>query len=249
MALLAVDIGNTSTALGLFAGRRLVKRHRFPTAVTSMPVIRLALLRLGVGRGTAVAVASVVPRLDATWRNACRGLALATPLFVTARLELGVAVSYPRPATIGADRLANASEAFARFGAPAIVADFGTAVTFDVISPDGEYVGGVICPGLLFATDYLADRTALLPRIDMAGRVPRVGRNTEEAMRIGARVGYRGLVREIFTHLQRTTGPATLCATGGNARLALAGIGLPLRFDSDLTLKGIRRIYTLNDRK
>lgn len=245
--ILAVDVGNTNTKAVLFSKGRIVRRASLPTDNTTPTAILKAVRPLlKSDRMEGVAVASVVPNVDAAWKKASHQLCGRKPLFVSAALNLGVSVAYPKPALIGADRLANASEAFARFGGPAIVADFGTAVTFDVLSIRGAYEGGVICPGLLFATDYLADRTALLPRIDLAGRIGGVGKSTEEAMRIGARIGYRGLVREIFAYLQEQIGQSTLCATGGNAKLALHGIKLPIIFDPDLTLKGVHRIYMLN---
>jgi len=170
------------------------------------------------------------------------------PLLVHHRLRLGVGVDYPKPSTIGADRLANACAACDLFGSPVIVADFGTAVTFDVIARGGTYVGGVIAPGLSMMTDYLAEKTALLPRVKLRGRCPGVGRSTAGAMRIGARVGYRGMVVEIVKHVKEAMGETdvALCATGGFARWALQGSDMPFHFRPDLTLYGLGRIYELN---
>jgi type III pantothenate kinase len=144
--------------------------------------------------------------------------------------------------------LANASAAEARYGAPVIVADFGTALTFDVVSAEGAYVGGAIAPGLPLMVDYLAEKTALLPRIRLTGRCAGVGRSTPGAMRIGARIGYRGIVREIVGYLTDSMGgkKPRLCATGGYARWALAGLDLPFEFDRNLTFHGLIRIYGLN---
>jgi type III pantothenate kinase len=167
---------------------------------------------------------------------------------VNHRLRLGVTIAYPHPATIGADRLANASAAAAFYGVPVIVADFGTALTFDIVSRRGAYIGGVIAPGLPLMTDYLAERTALLPHIALEGRLQRIGRSTVAAMRIGALVGYRGMVREIVAHIQRgmSERQVTLVATGGYAARALRGIGFPITIDPDLTLKGLIHIRSLN---
>ena len=166
---------------------------------------------------------------------------------VSHKLELGVKVDYPKPASIGADRLANACAAADRYGVPVIVADFGTAVTFDIVSAEGAYVGGVIAPGLPLMTEYLYERTALLPMIHLKGPHGIVGRSTTEAMRLGAKVGYRGMVHEIVAFLQRGFHKRfKLCATGGFARWALEGINLPFKIDQDLTLYGLSRIYDLN---
>ena len=137
------------------------------------------------------------------------------------KIALGVGIDYPRPETIGADRLANATAATALYGSPAVVVDFGTAVTFDVISADRKYIGGVIAPGLNAMTDYLHKRTALLPRVTL--REPRcaVGRSTAEAMRSGAVYGYRGLVAEILRQVVKEIASTRkvhyLIATGGDA--------------------------------
>jgi type III pantothenate kinase len=193
-------------------------------------------------------MASVVPSLNGVWQSCLTKVAGMRPLVVSDRVELGVSISYPAPETIGADRLANATAAAARYGAPVIVADFGTALTFDVVSAECAYVGGVIAPGLPLMTEYLAERTALLPEIELKGRCPSVGKSTEGAMRIGAHVGYRGIVREIVTYLESRLDMkgARLCATGGFAGWVLAGLDIPLAFDRNLTLFGIGRIHELN---
>ena len=162
--------------------------------------------------------------------------------------ELGITIDYPKPATIGADRIANACGAVVRYGAPAIVADFGTALTFDVISRSHTYIGGVIVPGLPFMTDYLAEKTALLPRVKLHGVRGAVGRSTVSAMRIGAKVGYRGMVREIVGSIRKQIGPGgvSLVATGGQARWALADSDMPFKFAPDLTLFGLNVVYGLN---
>ena len=191
---------------------------------------------------------SVVPSANRTWMRHLREASGSEPVAVSHKLRLGVRISYPAPATIGADRLANACGAVNRHGTPLIVADFGTALTFDIISSAGSYLGGVIAPGLPLMTDYLAEKTALLPRIQLRGPYGKIGKTTVEAMRIGAKVGYRGMVREIVGYL--TTGlklkRIKLCATGGYARWALDGIDMPFRFDPHLTLYGLGRLYELN---
>ncbi len=163
-------------------------------------------------------------------------------------MDLGIKVTYPRPETIGADRLANACGAAARYGTPAIVADFGTALTFDVISRSEGYIGGVIAPGLPLMFTYLAEHTALLPKIDLAPVRRSVGKTTEEAMRLGAKWGYRGMVREIVAELKKSIGPGRvhLCGTGGFAGRVLQGMKPVMTVDKDLTLYGLGRIFELN---
>jgi type III pantothenate kinase len=248
-AVLAVDIGNTSASAGLCVGKRVVGVRHAPTR-SSEAELRRMLAAVCKGRGVVGAVvASVVPAETPRWAEVVRRVVRREPLRLTHRLELGVRIDYPSPGRIGADRLANASGAVARYGAPVIVADFGTALTFDVIARGGTYVGGVIAPGLPLMTDYLLERTALLPHVELRGRIERVGRSTVGAMRLGAKVGYRGMVREIVLHVRKGRGlkDARLVATGGYARWALAGLDLPFTVDPTLTLYGLGRVFRLNE--
>jgi type III pantothenate kinase len=183
---------------------------------------------------------SVVPRVNAAWRRLVRRELGCPLLTVHAGLAMDVAVDYPDPASIGADRLADACGGVRRYGAPLIVADFGTALTFDVVTPDRRYVGGAITPGLPLMTDYLYERTALLPRVELAGSCPRLGRSTQQAMRIGAQIGYRGIVREIVAYLRGSLRcDFKLVATGGYAGWALKGSGMDFVIDPELTLFGL----------
>ena len=248
MNCLVVDIGNTSTSVGLALGRRIVHVARVERHPASAPKIRSILEKALAGkRVRGSVVASVVPEATPRWTRSLEAVTGKQPLVVTHGLELGIEVDYPAPVTIGADRLANAGGAVARHGSPVIVADFGTALTFDVVVEKGVYVGGVIAPGLPLMTDYLAEKTALLPRIRLAGRCHRVGRSTAGAMRIGAHIGYRGMVREIVNYLtEQWRTPFALCATGGFARWALDGLDIPFCYDPNLTLFGLSRIFALN---
>jgi type III pantothenate kinase len=250
MACLAVKIGNTSVAAAVVRGKRVGRVFRVATATRDIDVAVQSLRKAlqGAGDVEGSAIASVVPRLTPIWATALRQILGAGPLVVRTTLNLGVALRYPKPKTLGADRLANAAGAFARYGAPAIVMDFGTATVFDAIAPDGAFVGGVIVPGLPLMTEYLHSRTALLPRVAPAGACPAVGRSTRSAIRIGMQVGYRGLIRAIVAHLRSGKGmrQARLCATGGYARQALRGMALRHTRAPDLTLFGIARIWELN---
>ncbi|MBU4201212.1 MAG: type III pantothenate kinase [Kiritimatiellae bacterium] len=257
-AIIVVDIGNTSTSFALAREGRIVGITRLPTHGPNRPMIRRCLAELTRGcRIQGAAVCSVVPAQNRLWIRELKRLTGRIPLRIHHRLKLDVAIDYPRPATIGADRLANACAATERYGTPVIVADFGTALTFDIISRNRAYIGGIITPGLPLMTDYLADRTALLPRIRLSDEGKRavpfqrqrvIGKSTEQAMIIGARLGYTGMVREIFSRLKQSLQEPRirLCATGGYASWALAGSDIRVSIDPDLTLYGISRIYDLN---
>ncbi len=245
-----IDIGNTSTSLGLVEGRHLVRLGRMPSREGREPAKILARLRrLSGARGMEDAVlCSVVPALNAAWTRVLARQCGRPPIVVGHRTRMNVRVDYPHPATIGADRLANAVAGWERYHSPVIVADFGTALTFDVITGDGRYVGGVIAPGLPLMTDYLAERTALLPHIGLGGRFGAYGRSTREAMRVGAMVGYRGMVREILEHIKTGLDDQRVhfCATGGYAARAVAGLDVPVEILPHLTLEGLMLIRELN---
>ncbi len=245
-----VDIGNTSTSVALARNGKITRLLYRPTAKLLGPRGAANMLRKAAGRDRidGSVLCSVVPKASRAWRAEMRRLFSKAPLVVSHRLNLGVKVRYPRPETIGADRLANACGAAARHGCPVIVADFGTATTFDVVSKDNAYVGGVIAPGLKIMTDYLYERTALLPRIELAGTCGAIGKNTAGAMRIGAKVGYRGIVREVIRHLAAGMGArkVKLCATGGYARWIVEDMDMPFTIEPDLTLYGLSRIFELN---
>jgi type III pantothenate kinase len=190
----------------------------------------------------------VVPELTSFWQKRLEEATGLPPLVVTNQIQLGMGISYPDPSSIGGDRLANAVGALTEYGSPVIVADFGTALTFDVIDPQNNYVGGAIAPGLNFMTDYLADRTALLPRITIRGKCPPIGTTTEGAMRLGAIMGYSGMVERVVRHLrsQPQASGASLCLTGGSAELIGEHLEVDFVLDPELTLKGLQRIYELN---
>ena len=190
----------------------------------------------------------VVPSLNRTWKRALAGRVSGPVQLVTHWLDLGLPVTYPRPDTIGADRLANACGGVERHGAPLIVADFGTAVTFDVVTRRQGYVGGIIAPGLPLMFSYLHEKTAQLPLIRPARVRGAVGKSTAQAMQAGALWGYRGMVREILRELQRQPAlrTARVCATGGYARWIVSGMREKIVVDQDLTLYGIGRIFDLN---
>ena len=255
MKLVAIDVGNTSTAVGLWSNGRVSRivhvdggtglAHRAQDRAAAFTAAE-ALCALGAER---IAYVSVVPRADAAWRRFAKrqGLPLVRVDHVLFSAASGLALDYPRPETIGADRLADAAAAVDRYGAPVIVCDFGTAFTAAVVTRDLVWRGGVIAPGFPLMRDYLYERTAKLPRMKLGGRCPKIGRSTEEAMRFGALVGYKGMVREIVATLSRNfRTDFTLVATGGFAKWALSGLDMPFTIDPTLTLYGAGLICAEN---
>jgi type III pantothenate kinase len=244
MKLLLIDNSNTRTKFAV-ARRAGEPEHSFwiPTGEISAASLAGALKDLDF---EAAVLCSVVPDKASILEEA---LSARGPLHrISHESPLGIGIDYPRPASIGADRLANGVGVVARHGQPAIVIDFGTAVTFDVISPAPAYAGGVIAPGLGAMGEYLGRRTALLPQIELAEPASAIGKSTTEAMRAGAVIGYRGLVREILAALRsEIAAPAVAVATGGDARLIAAGLPEIDAVDPDLTLAGIdlvgRRVF------
>jgi len=242
--ILAIDIGNTSTGIGRYEDGRVILSRHFRA---EPGVIGEILEDFAPPRGVkGVAMASVVPASDHYWKEAIKDLYDLEPLVVDSACRLGLAIDYPRPERIGADRLANACAAYHLYGAPVVVADFGTALTFDVVSAQGAYIGGVIAPGLPMMFDYLSERTALLPHVEAADVVGAVGKSTEEAMQIGARAGYRGMVKGVLDDICAEIGECSLCATGGYAEWVLAEWDRDIAIIPELTLIELGRIYELN---
>jgi type III pantothenate kinase len=236
---LLVNINNTNTSFALANSRRILRIVKVPTAsVHKIPFGRVDI--------SGIVLSSVVP----TVAKRVRRLLPMPPLVVSASIDLGVGVRYPNKKQIGADRLANAVGVTKLYGAPAIVVDFGTAVTFDIVNARSEYVGGVIAPGLASVTDYLYQRTALLPHITLAEPKSVIGKSTVDAMRVGAVVGYRGLVKEILHALKRQRGmrKAVVVATGGYGDLMAKKIPEIEHVNPLLTLEGLRFIYLRNCR-
>lgn len=240
---LLLDVGNTHTHVGLGGPRSLRTLGDIPTSAWSEGTAP-SLLEPLLPRRTPVSVCfcSVVPKVSPILTLWAGRRLEATPLQLTPHTLRGVGVDYPNPETIGQDRLANAVAARHHYGAPALVVDFGTAVTFDVVNRAGDYVGGIIAPGLSAMTDYLHEKTALLPRIRIRNPRRVVGRNTEEAMLSGAVFGYRGLVRGLIIELRGELKVRRLpvVATGGYARLIARGLPEIEAVVPGLTLEGLR---------
>jgi type III pantothenate kinase len=240
---LLIDVSNSFVKLAFATTEKIGTSHRVPTSKLTANALRRILRGHKVGT---IVVSSVVPT-----RNKAISAAAGTArvLFLNPKLDLGVGIDYPQPRSIGADRLANAAAVAQLYGAPAIVVDFGTAVTFDVVSAAGDYVGGVIAPGLEVMTNYLYQRTALLPKLTLREPPRAIGRTTRDAMMSGAVFGYRGLVREILARLTtenfRRKKPH-LVATGGYAQLIARELPEIEAVHPNLTLEGLRIVANRN---
>lgn len=193
--------------------------------------------------GRQVVAASVVPAATAELQAICQRCGSTLRLLNAQSVGKALSIDYPDPASIGADRLANALAAIQRFGAPCVVVDFGTAVTFDIVDARGAYIGGVIAPGLAAMSDYLHEKTALLPRIEICEPVGFIGKSTEEAMRIGTVHGYRGMIRELLCGLRKELSSSKnefrVIATGGYAELIASTLEEISAVVPTLTLEGL----------
>src|SRR6184192_15275 len=240
---LLVDVSNSYTKLVFASTKRISTPVRIVTDKFSSIVFSRFLRQRRVRK---VVVSSVVPKKN---RAISEAAGKTRVLWLNSTVKLGVGIDYPAPETIGADRLANAAAVAALYGCPAIVVDFGTAVTFDIVSAHRNYIGGVIAPGLEAMTNFLYQRTALLPKLSL--REPRraVGRSTIDAMRSGAIFGYRGLVREIIRQIRSEEfagGKVHVVAAGGYAKLLAAKLPEIDAIHPNLTLEGLRLVANLN---
>ena len=244
--ILLFDIGNTHTHAGLADGRGVLKQTDIPTYawIAGGGPGRVKHF-MGNVKLEGAALCSVVPRVTPLVKKFVQTAWKLDPLELTAATLRGVGIDYPKPNSIGPDRLANAVAARRRFGAPVVVVDFGTAVTFDVVDARGNYVGGIIAPGLEVMTNYLHEKTALLPKIQIREVRTAIGKSTEEAMLVGAVHGYRGLVRELIAELKRELGATKLpvVATGGCAKLIASRLPEITAVAPDLTLEGLRLVW------
>ncbi|MBI1745777.1 MAG: type III pantothenate kinase [Acidobacteria bacterium] len=248
--LLVIDIGNTNTVLGVFEGESLVAHWRLTTqrdrtvdeyGVQCRTLFSLA--GIDIAKITGIAIASVVPPLNGTLRDMAMQYLHIDPLFIDPMMDLGMPILYNPPHDVGADRIVNAIAAFEKFGGPTIVADFGTATTFDAISKAGEYLGGVIAPGIMISAEALFLRTAKLPRVEIKapGRV--IGATTVESMQSGLYFGYLGLVEGILARMKAELGEATVVGTGGLAPLIRQGCPQIQFVEETLILDGLRLVF------
>ncbi len=252
--LVAVDIGNTSTKLGIFEGEELRTTWHIATVMNRMAdeyaTILLSLLRhhgLEVSDVKEVAMCSVVPPLISTFNELFQRYFHISPLLVGAGVKTGVRIRTDNPREVGADRIVGAAAAHRLYGGPVIVTDLGTATTFDAVSKEGDFLGGAIAPGILISGEALTTRTAQLPRIDLARPKQAIGTNTIAAMQSGIVFGYVGLIEGIVARIQKELGGnAKVVATGGYAELMARETSVINIVNLNLTLIGLRLIYQMN---
>lgn len=242
--ILLIDIGNTNTHIGLADHQRIVKHADLPTDLWHSGKMEQKLATFTKGRAIErVAFCSVVPSSTRRVKQVLSRLFKRGQwVELKAATIQGIGIDYPKPKSIGPDRLANALAVKHHYGSPSVVVDFGTAVTFDVVDRTGHYVGGIIAPGLAAMTDYLHEKTALLPRIKIRDTHSVIGRSTEEAMLIGAVHGYRGLIRELIRDLKNELDVRRLpvIATGGYSSLFDQTMKEITAVEPLLTLEGLR---------
>ena len=242
---LLIDISNSYAKFAFASKRRISAPARIATSELSSGVVSGFLAQRKVRK---VVVSSVVPAKNSAISKAAKDK--ANLIWLDWKVKLGLGIDYPKPRSIGADRLANAAAVAGLYGCPAIVVDFGTAVTFDIVSERRSYVGGVIAPGLEAMTNFLYQRTALLPKLSLKEPRHAVGKSTIEAMLSGAVFGYRGLVREILARIRAEQFPRKrvwIVATGGYGRLIAGGLPEIGVIRPHLTLEGLRIVANLND--
>jgi type III pantothenate kinase len=252
--LLAIDVGNTNIALALYDGDKLAADWRTSTHIDrTADEMGVELTQLFALRGrevqevTGVVLASVVPTLNPALIEACRRYLRQEPVVVGPGAKTGVRVLYENPKDVGADRIANALAAHRKYGGPAVVIDFGTAVTYDAISSDGDYLGGAISPGIEISLDALVAHTAMLRRVEPVPPDSVIGRNTVAAIQAGLIWGFVGQVEGMVKRMtEELGGSAKVIATGGQATI-LNGLTTVIdAVDPLLTLEGLRLIYLQN---
>ena len=251
--LLVLDVGNTNTVVGLFDGEELRSRWRLTTQIDrTADEVGLWLRQLLDWEGVepselaAVAVGSVVPPMDPRLDEGIKRYVRLDPFFVVPGIQSGMPLRVEAPQELGADRLCDAVAAYELFGGPCVVIDFGTAVTWEVVSAEGEYLGGAIAPGPGVTADALASKTAKLPRVAMSPPPRVIGKGTVDSIQSGVFYGYLGLVEGVTRRILDELGRATVVATGGFAENFSRHSAVIERVEPDLTLLGLRLLWARN---
>jgi len=252
--LLAIDIGNTTVALGVFRGKELIKEWgirsvREKTAdeygITLLELLRVSGLVPGAIKGAIIS--SVVPPLTPAFQALCQNLFGVRALIVGPGLRTGMPILYENPGEVGADRVVASVAAYEKYGGPVIVVDFGTATTFDAVTAKGEYLGGAIAPGIQISAEALYLRTAKLPRIEVAKPKKAIGRATVSSMQSGIYFGYVGLVNSLIAEISRELeGQPEIVVTGGFASQLGPEIKAPHHHEPHLVLEGLRILFERN---
>jgi type III pantothenate kinase len=252
--LLALDIGNTTVAAGVFQEKKLVSDWKIGTdrqrTCDEYGIILLNLLKfdgLDAGEIKGIILSSVVPPLTPVFQALCQHVFQVKPLVVGPGLRTGMSILYDNPQEVGADRIAAAVGAFEKHGGPCIVVDFGTATTFDTVSPRGEYMGGAIAPGIQISAEALYLKTAKLPRIEIKKPAKAIGRTTVTSMQSGLYFGYIGLINNIIAELKKELDEkAKVIVTGGYGGVMSEEVRAFDFFEPHLVLEGLRIIYERN---
>jgi type III pantothenate kinase len=252
--LLAIDIGNTTVALGVFSGQKLiqdwkVRSEREKTSdeygIMLLELLRTSRLEPSAIKG--VIISSVVPPLTPVFQELSQGLFKLKALVVGPGLRTGMPILYEAPLEVGADRVTASLGAFEKYGGPCIVVDFGTATTFDAVTEKGEYLGGAIAPGVQISAEALYLKTAKLPRIEIVKPKKAIGRTTVASMQSGLYFGYIGLVNNIIAEIKKELGEKTkIIATGGFAAQLAPELKAVDHHEPHLVLEGLRIIYERN---
>ncbi|MDP6606956.1 MAG: type III pantothenate kinase [Dehalococcoidia bacterium] len=251
---LAIDIGNTSIAIGVYAGETLRARFRIATdrdnLADEFAMLLVSLLRsheIEPEEVTAAAVSSTVPSLIGSFQEVCRRYFDIEPLVIGTGVKTGIRVRYDNPREVGPDRILHAVAALAKYEPPLIIVDLGTALVLDAISSEGDYLGGAIAPGIGISAEALFSRTAMLQRVSIEEPDGVIGRNTMHSLQAGIYYGYAEMVKGMVARYRAELGEdATVIGTGGYARIIAGEDGIFDAVEDDLNLEGLRRVYEMN---